>query len=881
MTMRNLAWTALLACGAFMAPAMAQDEDAPKKGKAAKEEKAQSPVIRPKTKSEKAAPAKTPPKEEVVVKTGDPQTLDEAWRAIDYEMNFGTVDEARRLIALTLRRPDFTPDNVAALREQYGSSVLIRIAAEPGLGTVGQQFLKVANDASRSRLRDAARIRHFLANLEKSPSERAFAIDELRKSGEIVAPFFAEAILANPNKPVYRQALALMPPRLWEAAAAMLDSGNPVLQSAALDALTAYKVRASAEALYHPLASKKFSEDLQSKAQFALGQFGRLVTPPDCLTELVGVARGYYLGTGGREVTEPDEVWSWKDGKLVVTNVPASEAVYQFGLNAASKAYDLDPANAAAQTTLATILLSRPSVRAFPPEYQALNNSTVLGRVLKQAETDRRGMTARNAVAMLALKEDAAAFNALSAALNYPNTEVQFAAAQAVLRLKPASRFPGYERIVPILIRALRSGTARSAVVGDGNASRGNQTGNLLRGLGYRVRIAGSGREAFKMAAEFGDVELIVLEPTVRDPDLNDTLTQLRLDARTSGIPVVVFEVDPPDFKPPVVMRPLTEIEKTLIRRKQDHQIYLEDAKTELYANATTAPERETRRFRSLDERVNYLLGRMGYVNDPAEYKKLMADIPDTIPVPAPVLVDPLEIQQIKSWYSQRAENLTQLRDRHPNVILMPRVGKSETFAKALALFAPAESGGLLANEVREPQQELAIGWIKRIGVGEFPYLDIRPAAPTLAELILDPKIGSTAAEALALIPSPFAQIRLAEVALSGTQPDAVRIPALSNTAASVTRFGRLFPNRTALSLLSLGADAVDGPFGQAVDALAKALGPQAQEILAKYRTGAKKRPRPETKPTEPPITGSPTPPAKETPKREPTPKKKKSDDFD
>src|SRR5262249_53112150 len=151
----------------------------------------------------------------------------------------------------------------------------------------------------------------------------------------------------------------------------------------------------------------------------------------------------------------------------------------------------------------------------------------------------------------------------------------------------------------------------RAAVVGDGNTIRANTTGNLLRGVGYRPRIVGSGRDAFKAAAEFGDVELIILEPTLRDPPLNDTLLQLRLDARTSGIPVIVFEFDPPDFSPPVVMRPLTEVEKGMIRHRQDHQIYLEDAKTELFANATTTPERETHRFKSIDERVDYLLGRM------------------------------------------------------------------------------------------------------------------------------------------------------------------------------------------------------------------------------------------------------------------------------
>jgi hypothetical protein len=865
----------VLMVSAILAPAsFAQDEeDPPKKKKAApaKEEKAQSPIMRPQPKSD--APGQKP-KEEVAQRPSDPTNLDEYWRAIDYELNFGTMDEARRLIALMQRRSDFTPEAVVELRERYGSSLLVNIAAAPELGDVGQRFLKVANDASAAKLRDAVRIKRFIGNLEKSPSERIFAIGELRKSDEAVAPHLVEAILANPSKPVYASALAQMPPRLWEAAAIMLESDNALLRTAALDALIAYRVRASAESLYHPLASKKFTEDQQSKAQQALGNLGRLVTPPDAVGELVAVARGYYLRQAGRDLSDVHDVWSWKDGKLVATPTPAEDAAYHFALEAAKKAYDLDAANPAAQTTLASVLLAKPNIRAFPPEFQALNNSALLGRVVQQAQIDRRPMTARNAVALLAIKTDADAFNALTVALNYPNTEVQFAAAQAVLRAKPKARFRNYDRIIPILIRALHAGDKRAAVVGDGDASRANGTGNLLSGVGYVPRVRTSGRDVFKAAAEFGDVELIVLEPTLRDPSLNDTLANLRLDARTSGIPVIVFEIDPPDFSPQVIMRPVTAAERAYQLHRQDDQALLEEARSELYALAVTAPEREKRTF-TIDQRVDYLLRRMGYVTDPEEYKRLMAEVPDAVPVVRNKLLDPLEIRQIKEWYATRAEHLEQLREKHTNVILMPRVGKVETFARALALFAPTQEGGPLTKEARHTLQRDALEWLKRIAAGEYPYLDVRPVAPTLASLVLTPGSAPVAAEALGLIPSPFAQIRLSDVALTGTQPAAIRAAAYKGLAQSVTKFGRLFPNRTTDQLLAVGYDAVDGPLGEGVDALAKALGPAAQALVAKYRKHAAGRPKPPPEPTK--VVPAPAPKAAPTP----TPPKKKASDDD
>ena len=239
---------------------------------------------------------------------------------------------------------------------------------------------------------------------------------------------------------------------------------------------------------------------MQSKAQYALGTLGRLVTPPDVIPALVVLAEDYYLGRGGREINEPHDVWSWKDAKLVVTPTPAAEAAYQFALNAAKKAYDLDAKNISAQTILASILLSKPNVRAFPPEFQALNDSAILSRVVAQAEIDRRGMTARNAVALLGLKDDAEAFKGLIAALNYPNTEVQFMAAQAVLRLKPKSRFPGYDRIVPILIRALRAGE----VALGGHRRRQPVPGQSDRQPAARRRLSAANRRLRPRSVQIG-----------------------------------------------------------------------------------------------------------------------------------------------------------------------------------------------------------------------------------------------------------------------------------------------------------------------------------------------------------------------------------------
>jgi CheY-like chemotaxis protein len=79
-------------------------------------------------------------------------------------------------------------------------------------------------------------------------------------------------------------------------------------------------------------------------------------------------------------------------------------------------------------------------------------------------------------------------------------------------------------------------------VVIDGNSGRGNQTAGVLGMLGYEATEVTSGEEGFERAAEHADVELICIDPVGLSGrwKVMDTLSNLRADARTSGIPVIV-----------------------------------------------------------------------------------------------------------------------------------------------------------------------------------------------------------------------------------------------------------------------------------------------------------------------------------------------------
>jgi hypothetical protein len=80
-------------------------------------------------------------------------------------------------------------------------------------------------------------------------------------------------------------------------------------------------------------------------------------------------------------------------------------------------------------------------------------------------------------------------------------------------------------------------------VVIDGDVNEANKVAATLRGLGYDTATADNGRDGFRIAARSADVELILLNPAVLNGSWQtiDTLTNLRADAGTAGVPIFLY----------------------------------------------------------------------------------------------------------------------------------------------------------------------------------------------------------------------------------------------------------------------------------------------------------------------------------------------------
>jgi DNA-binding response OmpR family regulator len=130
------------------------------------------------------------------------------------------------------------------------------------------------------------------------------------------------------------------------------------------------------------------------------------------------------------------------------------------------------------------------------------------------------------------------------AALSHPDPRVQSAAAATILIWDPQTSFRGASRVVEVLTRnLLDTGKARGIAI-DANEQRATSMSAALQEMGFEADMAQTGQDGFKRAIGRGDVALFLIEANVARWDLSQTLANLRADARTAYIPIVIYGDD-------------------------------------------------------------------------------------------------------------------------------------------------------------------------------------------------------------------------------------------------------------------------------------------------------------------------------------------------
>ena len=278
---------------------------------------------------------------------------------------------------------------------------------------------------------------------------------------------------------------------------------------------------------------------------------------PHAKDALTREAEKYYqhqvpLGAPGGQTT----IWRTEGNKLTSQTVSISQAEEFYGLLFAGEALRLDPAYEPAQVAFLSMALDKAVERAGIDQPLAKSgrvkevltsvNPDLVAAVLRKAIDDKRLPVILAATRALGELADAKAAQpngaeapVLLRALNYPDRRVQAAAADAILRLPRTVSPVATSRVVEVL-RRLASLEGAKVLLVDRNSDRAHAVAKALQGAGYQAVIASSGKGAMQRLTQAADLDAIMVDADVADPQLNYLLPQFAADIDAARLPIVV-----------------------------------------------------------------------------------------------------------------------------------------------------------------------------------------------------------------------------------------------------------------------------------------------------------------------------------------------------
>jgi HEAT repeat protein len=508
----------------------------------------------------------------------EPKTPRELIEAANQLVDLGRIDLARRYLEL-LPTASLSEADLLDLRDALGAAPLLRLEQEPELEALIRPLVDRTEQALLTRAADPAFIAEKLRALRGSDSERSTALAELRAMGPEAIPTLIAAIASPEGEKLTADASELLVAtgrRAVQPLLAALESKEPRMQVAACDVLGRLRAREAADDLYYHAFGPASSPPLRDAARQALalverrprGPAGEIadvpVTTDDVVSRLISASAQWrkipIAVSDPLEDLGPAWIWNEETGTVEPRQGTLGELGLWNGLRHASRALQLAPGNFAAQELdtfhrlgLAVngtnwLTLDPADAKSVLGQARA-RGPAVLNAVLDEALKNKRLLTATAAARLLGDLGEIAGLAPLGRepapllrALDAGDTRLQYAAAEAISRLKVGQPFQGSPRVVEILRQTALAGGGRPyAIVGEVSPDRATDVAGMLRELGFDVLAAPSGREAFRAAATRSDIALAVLHPNIIRWALSETVANFQADPRTQRIPVVVY----------------------------------------------------------------------------------------------------------------------------------------------------------------------------------------------------------------------------------------------------------------------------------------------------------------------------------------------------
>jgi hypothetical protein len=437
----------------------------------------------------------------------------------------------------------------------------------PQLKDVATQLIQVFRDA---RGQVASNPDFIVAQVRRlSVNRRAyeFAMEELRRSGEMAVPIMI-AFLRDPQQREHHIAIRNALRDLGRQALSPLHAATEMDDWTTLQwvisALGDIGYRESIPYLVRLLQTREVPQAVKQAATQALVKLE--VPNPNELQAarlFVELAEGFY---NERVQIVPNQgaqewfVWTWANNALTKVNVPASIFNEHMALRAAETALSLDESRTEAVSLWLAAAYRRevqiPEGGADPlwPEghpdthYYAVSSGTQhLSAALARALQDGDSAVAHKAVKSLqeiagnsnifAQNAGGAADTAVFDAMRYPDRQVRFEAAFTIANAVPQQQFNGQDRVVPILAEALGQTGKPGVLVIASSQDRLNALREQL-GDAYNVQGGTSVDAAVGSSNTLPSVDVVIIN---EDHQQVDRLLQLsRESARLEGAAILI-----------------------------------------------------------------------------------------------------------------------------------------------------------------------------------------------------------------------------------------------------------------------------------------------------------------------------------------------------
>jgi hypothetical protein len=540
------------------------------------------------------APAKTdaadeggpPPTDDIVIlaiRESKPTTPEALMQAVSQLLDYGAFDEARFYLAqLVAAKP--TAGELAAVQRNFGTALFLRIAAEKRLAPLGAQVGQAVLRAAQQVNQDPVRLKKFAQQAtDADATQREEALVELRNAGVAAVKPLLD-IAGNRNLPEAqaraRDALVALGESVVPPLLGVLEANNPELRIQAIAVLTRLNSSRVIPLLLRPALDSAEDERVQRIAQAALERLvGEVPSRSDAESLLARKAQEYFAGNAPLEADHNNLVtlWRWDakqdapvphvypvtpsavtlpsvrfpdEASTPIEDVPASTIMAAM---LARDLYALQPESADYRRLfLATHLEAGKSMSGLnsplptgPGTVHAMASLVapeVLEDVLAWSIKNQHLPAAIAAAEVLGdsgsaelLLSASGAPRPLALALRHPDRRLRFAAADAILKFKSPTSFPGASYVAEALGYFAGSVGSRRVLVGNPIAEQASATAGILNTMGYDADIATFGRQVMKLALDNPDYEMIFLSDAIDDPDLDHVWQQLRKDPRTAN----------------------------------------------------------------------------------------------------------------------------------------------------------------------------------------------------------------------------------------------------------------------------------------------------------------------------------------------------------